>query len=65
MPVKDTTGAGDAFVGGFLAGLYRGMNWQEAAKLANAVGALSVQAVGAVRGLLSYEQTLAWMRNRT
>jgi Sugar kinases, ribokinase family len=57
----DTTGAGDCFVGGFLAGLYRGASLREAARLANAAGALSVTRLGATTGLLSYSETVSWM----
>ena len=57
----DTTGAGDCFVGGFLAALHRGQSHVGAARFANAVGALAVQRLGAVAGVRSYEETLAWM----
>ena len=56
----DTTGAGDCFAGAFLAALHRGMNTAEAARFANAAGALSVCALGAVTGLRSFEETLQW-----
>jgi len=58
----DSTGAGDCFVGAFLVGLRRGMDLAGAARFANAAGALSVGRLGAVTGLLSIEETLAWMR---
>lgn len=58
----DTTGAGDAFVAGFLAVLMRGGPLRAAAEVGNAAGALVVQKVGAVTGVLSFEETLAWMR---
>ncbi len=58
----DTTGAGDCFSGGFIAGLQRGMSVEEAARLANAVGALAVQRVGATAGVLSWDATMAWLR---
>jgi sugar/nucleoside kinase (ribokinase family) len=58
---QDTTGAGDCFVGGFLAALERGLGWEEAARFANAVAALSVQRLGATTNLRSYEETEAWM----
>ncbi|MGI8742395.1 MAG: carbohydrate kinase family protein [Bryobacteraceae bacterium] len=61
VPVVDTTGAGDCFAGGFLAALQRAFNYQDAARFANAVGALSVQALGGVTGLRTFEQTLEWM----
>ncbi|MDQ6705878.1 MAG: carbohydrate kinase family protein [Acidobacteriota bacterium] len=57
----DTTGAGDCFVGGFLAALHRGGSLTEAARFANAVAALAVQRLGAVRGVVSYEETLRWI----
>jgi sugar/nucleoside kinase (ribokinase family) len=61
VEVVDTTGAGDAFAGGFLAALARGLPFPEAARVANAVGALSVSRLGGVAGLRSWPDTLAWM----
>lgn len=58
---QDTTGAGDCYVGGFLAALCRGRSWEEAARFANAVAALSVQRLGATTNLRSFEETEAWM----
>lgn len=43
----DTTGAGDAFLGGLLAGLDLGLDWAAAARLANACGAACVEQLGA------------------
>jgi sugar/nucleoside kinase (ribokinase family) len=57
----DTTGAGDCFAGGFLAGLELGYPIPEAAKLANAAGALSTQKLGATSGLRDLKGTLQWM----
>ncbi len=62
VPVVDTTGAGDCFAGGFLAALARGLACNDAARVANAAGALNVERVGATTGLRSWEDTLAWMR---
>lgn len=62
VPVVDTTGAGDCFVGGFLAALQRGLSHSDAAHFANAVGALSVQKMGATTGLLTFEETVEWMK---
>ncbi len=57
----DTTGAGDCFTGGFLASLCRGGTLQDAARLANACGALSASRMGSVSGLKGFEETLDWM----
>lgn len=48
-PVKavDTTGAGDAFLGGLLVALHHGLSWEEAAGVANACGAACVEKLGA------------------
>lgn len=59
--VVDTTGAGDCFAGGYLAGLQRGLDAAGAARLASAAGAMNVTALGGVTGLRDYEQTVAWM----
>lgn len=60
----DSTGAGDAFCGGFLAALRRGFSLPMAARFANAVGAHSVQRIGATEGLAGFEETLAWMAGK-
>ena len=57
----DTTGAGDCFAGAFLAALVRGNSYQEAARFANAVAALTIQRLGASTGVRSWEETVAWM----
>ena len=45
--VLDTTGAGDAFLGGFLAGRAQGLEWVDAARLGHAAGAACVEKIGA------------------
>jgi sugar/nucleoside kinase (ribokinase family) len=49
FPVRaiDTTGAGDNFVAGFLAGLSRGLSLPECGLLANAAGAIATTQLGA------------------
>ncbi len=43
----DSTGAGDAFLGGVFAGLRLGMPWDRIGRLANAAGAVAVTRLGA------------------
>lgn len=57
----DATGAGDCWVAGFLTGIVKGMSLKECARLANAVGAMSVTAMGATNGVRSLAETLAFM----
>jgi sugar/nucleoside kinase (ribokinase family)/D-arabinose 5-phosphate isomerase GutQ len=47
----DTTGAGDAFLGGMIAGLHYGLKWLDALKLANACGAACCEILGATPDL--------------
>ncbi len=57
----DATGAGDAFAAGFLAGVSKGWDHKEAAKLASAVGACCVTAMGATAGVKNWQETLSFM----
>ena len=52
----DTTGAGDAFNAGFLAGLLSGLTPRRCLKLGNAVGARSTRAAGGLDGLPRLEE---------
>ena len=62
FPVRavDGTGAGDAFVAGMLYGRLAGWPLADAARLANAAGALATTAVGATEGLLDLDGILAF-----
>jgi sugar/nucleoside kinase (ribokinase family) len=64
ITAKDTTGAGDCFVGGFLAALHRGLSYVDAARIANAAGAMNVEQLGAAKGVRSWDETEAWIRER-
>ena len=62
----DTTGAGDCFAGGFIAALQNDFDHRDAARFANAAGALNVQKLGAVNGVLNFSETVEWLnRNLT
>jgi len=63
VEAMDTTGAGDCFAGGFIAALERGMSIGEAARVANAVGALAVQRVGATAGVKDWDETQTFLRH--
>ena len=47
VEARDTTGAGDAFLGGLIAGIYHGLELQDIASLANACGAVCCRIPGA------------------
>jgi len=47
VKVVDTTGAGDAFLGGLLWALQADLGWEAAGRLANACGAVCVEKLGA------------------
>ena len=51
----DATGAGDAWVAGFIAGLVKGWSHAESARFGNAVSAHVVQAVGTTAGYADFE----------
>jgi len=53
---KDTTGAGDAFRGGFLYGMLTGEDIETSMKLGNAVAAMKCSALGARPGLPTLQQ---------
>jgi fructokinase len=65
----DTTGAGDAFVGGLLSGLSQHSNWKEISVLeqiirqANASGALATTAKGAMSALPNKAQLAEFLAN--
>jgi len=56
-PVVDTTGAGDCFYAGLVAGLLKGMSIAGAGRLAAACGAVCVTAKGATAAALDYTET--------
>jgi sugar/nucleoside kinase (ribokinase family) len=57
----DTTGAGDAWCAGFIAGILAGSDLAEAGRLGNAAAACCVTALGAYDGIRDMAETLAFM----
>ena len=64
MSIKptDSTGAGDSFCAGFLAGLAQGWSYRKSGQFANAVGTHCVMKIGASTGIVSIEETLKFMQ---
>jgi sugar/nucleoside kinase (ribokinase family) len=58
----DATGAGDAFVAGFLTGVMKGWDLKATALFANAVGALACLDVGTTSGVRSLEETQTFQK---
>jgi sugar/nucleoside kinase (ribokinase family) len=59
VPVVDTVGAGDCFDAAFVAGLLNGLTLWECGRLANAMGAVAVQKVGAGRNAPTCAEVMA------
>ncbi len=59
---KDTTGAGDAFRGGFIYGLARGLSITETLRCANGVAALSCRELGARAGLPNADELQKFLK---
>ena len=57
----DGTGSGDAFAAGFLRGYLEGWPLERIGRFANAVGALCTTAMGTTAGVLSFDETMAFM----
>ena len=61
---KDTTGAGDAFHGGFLYGLLRGDDIETSLRFANAVAAMKCSALGALSALPTEPQLHEFLKTQ-
>lgn len=63
LKASDTTGCGDAYCGGFIAGLARGLSEVEACKIGSAVGALVASGLGSDAGVVNWEETLRFIES--
>lgn len=59
----DTSGAGDSFCAGFIAGLDQGWEVKKCAAFANAVGAHCIMEIGTTTGIKPMKEILAFMKN--
>ena len=62
VDIVDATGAGDAYVAGFLAGTVMGWDLKRTSELASAAGAACVTAMGTTTGIRNLEETLEIIR---
>jgi D-tagatose-1,6-bisphosphate aldolase subunit GatZ/KbaZ len=60
----DPTGAGDCFDSGFISGYLDNLPLEDAALLANAMGALAASRMGPMEGTFSLPEVLAFIRSR-
>ena len=58
----DGTGGGDAFAAGYVAGLLRNLGPEDCLRLASAVGASCVRAVGTTAGVFTRAECDAFLR---
>lgn len=63
IDVKDSSGAGDSFCAGFLAGLYHQWDVRKSALFANAVGAHCVMEIGTTKGIKSMNEILRFIKD--
>lgn len=62
---KDTTGAGDSFCAGFIAGLAQGWTVRESGEFANAVGTHCIMEIGASTGIKPISEIQKFMASHT
>jgi len=63
VKVVDSTGCGDSYCAGFIAGLARGWSEKDAARLGAACGALVIQGLGSDAGIVDFDETVKYMES--
>ena len=61
VPVVETTGAGDAFVSGFLTGVGKEMSLEDCVRLGTACSAFVIQSIGSTEGMKNYKAVRQFM----
>ncbi|MBN1583937.1 MAG: carbohydrate kinase family protein [Anaerolineae bacterium] len=64
IDVVDTTGAGDVFHGAYIVGLLHGWDARQCARFSTAVSAIKCTNLGGRAGIPTFEQTMAFLRER-
>ena len=64
IDVVDTTGAGDVFHGAYIVGLIHGWTPRQCAQFSTAVSAIKCTKLGGRAGIPSFDETLAFLRDR-
>ena len=65
VPVVDSTGCGDSYCAGFIAGLSKGWSLPDSARLGTACGALVIQGLGSDAGIEDLDKTIAYMKQNS
>jgi len=60
-PVVDSTGCGDAYCAGFIVGLSKGWDLEQAGRLGTAAGGLVITGLGSDAGIVDLEKTIEFM----
>jgi sugar/nucleoside kinase (ribokinase family) len=62
VPLVDGSGGGDAFAAGYMAGMLEGLDTEGCLRLASALGASCVQAIGTTTGVFTRQQAADFMK---
>jgi sugar/nucleoside kinase (ribokinase family) len=62
VPFVDGTGGGDAFAAGFMVGMLRGLPAEDCLRIASAVGASCVRAIGTTTGVFNREECESFLK---
>ncbi len=63
VKVSDTTGCGDSYCGGFIAGLAKGLDVEQACRLGSAVSALVATGLGSDAGVRDFDQVATFLES--
>lgn len=63
VPVVDSTGCGDAYCAGFIVGLSKGWDLEEAGRLGTAASGLVITGLGSDAGIVNLEATIEFMNS--